>query len=84
MLEEEMVENLLSAVISQWKALGNTSKAGLRENFLQRDGMIVHVEGRWNLKVEARPFDMLIDQLPWGISMFRHPWMMDTLQVEWR
>jgi len=83
-LEEEAIESLLSAVISHWKVLGNTSTAGLREGFLQRDGMIFQGEGRWNLQVHARSFDMLVDKLPWSISMCRHPWMTDTLHVEWR
>jgi hypothetical protein len=38
----------------------------------------------WRLQVAQGPFDMLIDQLPWGYATIRHPWMKQVLHVEWR
>lgn len=78
------VDGLLGAVIQHWKVLGSTSVAGLRETFLQREGRLQHADEHWQLNVEPRPFDMLIDQLPWGYATIRHPWMKEVLHVEWR
>jgi hypothetical protein len=82
--ERSAVDGLLAAVIQHWKVLGTTSLAGLRETFLQRDGRLQHADEHWQLNIEPRPFDMLIDQLPWGYATIRHPWMKEVLHVEWR
>jgi len=82
--ERSAVDGLLAAMIQHWKVLGSTSVAGLRETFLQRDGRLQHADEHWQLHVAPRPFDMLIDQLPWGYATVRHPWMKEVLHVEWR
>ena len=82
--ERNAVDGLLAAVIQHWKILGSTSVAGLRETFLQREGRLQHADEHWQLNVEPRGFDMLIDQLPWGYATIRHPWMKEVLHVEWR
>ena len=38
----------------------------------------------WTLQVETRAVDVLLDQLPWGLSMIRTPWMHAMLNVDWR
>jgi len=82
--ERSAVDGLLAAMIQHWKVLGSTSVAGLRETFLQRDGRLEHADEHWQLHVAPRPFDMLIDRLPWGYATVRHPWMKEVLHVEWR
>lgn len=82
--ESDAVEGLLRGMIQNWKALGSTSVAGLRETFLQREGRLVREDEAWRLTVAPRAFDMLIDRLPWGFSIIRHPWMPAMLQVDWR
>jgi len=88
--EHGLLTQLLGAVITHWKAIGNTSVAGLRESFLQREGRLerqdtAHGEPQaWRLKVQPRAFDMLLDRLPWGFSVIKLPWMQGVLYVEWR
>ena len=85
--ETEQIEasNLLGAVIQHWEALRSTTPDGLRGNFLVRPGKVSRKDdGDWLLQVESREFDILLDQLPWGISMIKLPWMKDMLWVEWR
>ncbi|ABK97997.1 contractile injection system tape measure protein [Pelobacter propionicus] len=82
--EEECVEGLLHAMIATWSAIGSTSLAGLRESFLQREGRLRLKDDAWSLLVAPRPFDMLLDRIPWGFSTIRHPWMGRALYVEWR
>ncbi len=82
--ETECVEGLLHAMIATWSAIGSTSLAGLRESFLQREGRLLLKDDAWSLLVAPRPFDMLLDRIPWGFSTIRHPWMGRALYVEWR
>lgn len=75
-------EALLQHVVSQWTVLKNTSTRGLREAFLQRKGLLRPQERGWVLRMEAKPYDMLLERLPWGISHLRLSWMTGLLQVE--
>jgi hypothetical protein len=76
---------LLEAVVRHWDALRNSSSDGLRGSFLVRNGKLTpHENGDWLLQVESMGFDILMDQLPWGISTIQLPWMRKMLWVEWR
>lgn len=75
---------LLEAAIGQWEILKNTSVAGLREGFLQRPGKLFSRNGNLCLQVEKSSIDVLLDYLPWNLSMIMLPWMKDILRVEWR
>ncbi|MEN8166567.1 MAG: contractile injection system tape measure protein [Pseudomonadota bacterium] len=82
--EKELIHGLLQGMIENWKVLGNTSVAGLRESFLQRQGRLQFRDDAWHLRVEPKAFDMLLDQLPWGFSTIKYPWMEGVIYVEWR
>ncbi len=76
---------LLSAAIGHWVALRDTSPDALRHEFLMRPGTLsLDGEGDWLLRVETGTSDILLDRLPWGISMFQLPWMRRMMRVEWR
>lgn len=76
---------LLEAAVGHWEALRGTSPEALRAEFLQRPGVLAETpDGDWLLRVEARTVDILLDQLPWGLSSFRLPWMDRLMMVEWR
>lgn len=89
--EVEITENelneasaLLAAVIKHWEVLQNTTPDGLRGTFLVRPGKLsMKEDGDWLLQVESRTFDVLLEHLPWGISMIKLPWMKTMLWVEW-
>jgi hypothetical protein len=82
--EQAAIEDMLTAIIAHWKAIGRTSVAGLRESFLQREGRLVFSDDAWRLRVESKSFDMLLDRLPWGYATVKYPWMKRVLHVEWR
>lgn len=84
--EEEMEEalHLLSVLIDKWEVLKRTSIGGLREGFLQRMGKLTENETGFLLQVENGSIDILLDKLPWGISMIKLPWMKTLLRVDWR
>jgi hypothetical protein len=81
--EKGEAEGLLTAVISHWTKLGNTSPAGLRETFLQRDGKLTRQDQGWLLHVERKSLDILLGYLPWSLSVVRLPWLEAPIYVEW-
>lgn len=82
--EREEAEELIQSAIDHWKVLKNTSIEVFREAFLNRNGKLSYDGNQWMLQVESQSFDMLLDRLPWGISIVKLPWMPDPLHVEWR
>ena len=76
--------DLLSAAIAQWEVLKNSSATALREGFLQRNGKLFTKNDKQYLQVEKSAIDVLIDRLPWNLSMIKLPWMNEMLRVEWR
>ncbi|UQZ88716.1 hypothetical protein C4J81_05660 [Deltaproteobacteria bacterium Smac51] len=76
------VKNLLRAVISQWQGLSQATPGGLVKHFLQRDG-ILYLTDYPRLEVERRPHDLLLDTLPWVLSIIQTPWMERPMQVIW-
>lgn len=84
--DEEKEEGIamLEALISHWGALKSTSPDGLREGFLRREGKLAYSDSGWELSVEQKAMDILLDRLPWGIHIIKLPWMKNMLKVHWR
>src|SRR5690606_37045459 len=74
---------MLEAVVGHWKALKNTRVDGLRETFLRRTGNLQRNADGWTLQVEAKSLDILLNRLPWGISVVKLPWNRGLLNVSW-
>lgn len=82
--EKEEATALLEAVIHHWEILRDTSADGLRGTFLIRSGKVsLRKDDDWLLQVETKSYDILMDDLPWSISIIRLPWMHRMLWVEW-
>lgn len=77
-------DEMLKDVIAQWEILKNTSVAGLREGFLQREGKLFSENDHLCLLMETNSIDVLLDFLPWNFSMIKLPWMKERLTVEWK
>ncbi len=82
--ETGMAAGLLDTVIGEWPILKNTSKEGLAEQFLLRNGKLIMKDNDLRLQVESTTVDVLLDHLPWGIGTIKLPWMPRILKVEWR
>lgn len=82
--DREEAEVVLQATIRYWTVLKNTSIAGLRNSFLQRSGLLRPTEKGWRLQVEHQSFDLLLEQLPWTISIIKLSWMQSPLYTEWQ
>ena len=76
-------EALLHAAIGHWTALGQASPEALRETFLTRPGRLRERADAWQLEVERRGVDVLLERLPWALNPVRLPWMPLPLHVMW-
>ena len=81
--EKEECANLLTTLIEHWSALKNTSINGLREVFLKREGHLRDEMTNWTLFIERETPDILLDKLPWGISILKSSWNERMIYVEW-
>lgn len=81
--DRALADSLIASVIQHWTIINNTSPAGLRETFLQREGKLTFSTDRWTLTVNRRTVDVLVDRVPWSLSPIFHPWMGWPLHVTW-
>jgi hypothetical protein len=81
--EREECRGVLEAVTQHWPPLNRTSVAGLQATFFQREGRLTAQDSGWTLKIEKKTVDILLDRLPWGISLVHLPWMEGMVSVEW-
>ncbi|PHN02225.1 contractile injection system tape measure protein [Flavilitoribacter nigricans] len=79
----ELCEGLLRAVISHWSVIGDISIDALRETFLLREGYLARTPKGWFLQIPQKSYDILLTELPWGISVVNLSWTDTLLEVEW-
>ncbi len=87
LLEEtakEEASDMMKAAIEQWKIIKNTSVEALREGFLQRKGKIYRKNEDTCFVLETSAIDVLLDHLPWNLSIVKLPWRRELIKVEWR
>ena len=85
-LEENMkteCNDLLNAVITNWKSLKGTSNMGFIETFIKRKGIILLENNEWILRVERKTVDILMEDIPWNFRLLSLPWNNYLLHVEW-
>ena len=85
MTDEELETSnlILKFVLDNWPRRSNTSLEDLRSAFLSRDGLLIERESKWVLQVYGTSFDVLLDAIPWNISVIKLPWMTKRMEVEW-
>jgi len=79
-----LMNGLINAMIGHWPAIGSSSIEGFRGNWFVRDGMLVQLEDKWELSVNKRAYDILLNQSPFSFSIIKYPWMEKALYVQWR
>lgn len=83
-MEKEEGRQVLRSVCQYWKPLNDTSPEGLQRSFLQRHGSIAYEDNTWIVRVEGQALDILLDDLPWEISLLLLPWKEEMIMVEWQ
>ncbi|HTF02552.1 MAG TPA: contractile injection system tape measure protein [Bacteroidia bacterium] len=81
--QKKLIEGMLKSVINHWPASNNPSLTALRETWLQRTGVLGEQEDQWELTVEKRSIDVLINESPFSFSVIRYPWMEKPVHVKW-
>lgn len=83
--EQQECDNLIRAAIDHWDALGSVSADWLREMFIKRDGKLQRRDKQWQLSVERKAQDILLNRLPhgWGLGVVKLPWMDALLHIDW-
>ena len=74
---------LLDEIAAQWTAMKTGSGRALQQAFMKRNGIIERKDGALLLRIERTGIDIMLDTLPWSISLIRHTWMEQMLHVEW-
>lgn len=82
--ELKTVDFMLNGVKNNWEKVRNVSVRGFQLNFIERGGSLEQKEDKWLLSVDPRPYDMLLDSLPWSYSRVRFPWLKKQIHVSWR
>lgn len=82
--ELELSRSLLNAVLHNWDKMSNSTVENLQGSFLLREGRLDEVDDFWSLTVESKGYDILLDFLPWTISIIKLPWMEKQVQLNWR
>jgi len=80
---KDLIDGLIKAMIGQWSVIGDSSVDGFRGNWLVRDGLLSEQEDRWELTVEKRAYDILLQRSPFSFSIIKYPWMDKPLHVNW-
>lgn len=82
--EKNYASKILQVIISKWEKLGNTSEDGLRNTFLKRNGLLEEKDEAYQLTVETSGTDILLDYIPWNISLIKLPWIKNIIYISWR
>lgn len=81
--ELDLCESLLNSVINNWEKINGSSISTLRETFLIREGALSKFKGDFNLNIEKKAFDVLLNTLPWNIKMIQTSLMKNRILVDW-
>lgn len=81
--EKKLCEELLRAVLEHWVVLKKSTINTLRDMFLKRDGELTLTDSSIKLKIERSAQDILLEKVPWNISLIRLKWMGKMMHVEW-
>ena len=81
--DKKMCVELLEAVLEHWVVLKKSTINTLRDMFIKRDGELKFTKDHIHLKVERAAQDILLEKIPWNISLIRLKWMEKMMHIEW-
>ena len=85
----QLSDSLIEAVIVNFSAIGSSSIAGFRGNFLIRDGEINYQidqntgRGSWIVEVIKESFDILLRKSPFSFTNLKYAWTDESISVKW-
>ena len=81
--EKNEVITVIESAIKHWTVLKDNSFEFFRNTFLLRNGILNIHESYAELNVEKYSVDILMNSLPWSLSLFKLPWSDRGFQVNW-
>lgn len=81
--EIDLCTSLLNGLISNWDKVKSSSIEAIQETFIQREGILKIKKESIALVVEKRGVDVLLNSIPWNISLIKLPWVEKPMHVEW-
>jgi Contractile injection system tape measure protein len=82
--EISISQSLLEAILQRWEIMKNSTVSNFCGAFLLREGILLEQHDRWVLHVENKAYDIVLEYLPWTISIIKLPWMDKRLEVVWK
>lgn len=79
-----LADSMLQGLLLNWPPLHNNSVQALRETFISRQGVLHDRGSNWELLVEPRTFDVLMQRLPYRLSPIQNMWVQKPILVEWQ
>ena len=81
--EQREIEVAVQAAIDHWSVLKSTGIESFRNTFLLRNGQLSVSESAIEITVEQNGADMLLQHLPWALSVVNLPWQSKNIIVNW-
>lgn len=82
--EKLETEELLRSVLTHWTIMSRSSVQTLQTTFLKKNGRLKFTGNEWNLVIERDSVvEILIDRLPWPISLIKLPWSTHAMFTTW-
>ncbi|SNR16921.1 contractile injection system tape measure protein [Tenacibaculum jejuense] len=81
--EKTIIEDFLAVVIAQGESWGKLSIDGFRASYLLRQASLKIRDNHWQLQIETKTHDIVLNKIPWNFKIIKLPWMKRVLMVEW-
>lgn len=81
--EENKATSLMNGLIQNWPKVQNSSIEGIQETFIKRVGILSVSRENYKLTIPKKTVDILVESIPWNVSLIKLPWMQKPLHMEW-
>ena len=81
--QKESCEVLLRSALNHWEGLKTNSVDALRSEFLMREGKLLATDEHYKLFVQRKTQDILLETLPWNLSITKIPWKKKMILIDW-
>ena len=81
--EKKAADEFRTSAMRQWPKKKGVSAEDFRSTFVVRTGRLVQQSESWLLTVDEKPYDLLLESIPWEFRRIRLPWMNSNIRVSW-
>ena len=81
--DKKICLSLLKGVLKNWEKNSNSSIENFQASFLLRNAIFSEKSNSFELFMDKKPYDVLLNSLPWKINQIILRWMKKQLNVYW-